>query len=63
MDQKFNRLIDINKFLPSTQKSTILDVLYEETEAVVLNHEDFMNLHVNEEYKKRQDEKKSNDIK
>jgi hypothetical protein len=56
MDQKFNQLIDISKFIPNV-KPSILTSLYEETNAVVLTHEDFMNLPVNDEYKKRQEEK------
>jgi hypothetical protein len=67
-DYGFNRLIDISSFLPSTDKSTILESLYEETNAVVLSNEDFLNLPLNEEYKKNKElrekaekEKKLND--
>ena len=54
-DYGFNRLIDISSFLPSTDKSTILESLYEETNAVVLSNEDFLNLPLNEEYKKNKE--------
>lgn len=54
-DYGFNRLIDISSFLPSADKSCILDSLYEETNAVVLSNEEFLNLPVNEEYKKNQE--------
>lgn len=67
-DYGFNRLVDISNFLPSTDKSTILESLYEETNAVVLSNEDFLNLPLNEEYKKNKElrekqekEKKLND--
>lgn len=66
-DFGFNRLIDISNFLPSTGKSTILNALYEETNAVVLSNEDFLNLPVNEEYKKnkelreKEEKKETND--
>lgn len=66
-DFGFNRLIDISNFLPSTDKSTILDSLYEETNAVVLSNEDFLNLPVNEAYKKnkelreKEEKKETND--
>ena len=67
-DYGFNRLIDISNFLPSTDKTTILEALYEETNAVILSNEDFLNLPLNEEYKKNKElrekeekEKKSND--
>ena len=59
-DKKFNQMIDINRFLPSTTNSQILTSLYEETSAVVLSHDDFMNLPVNYAYKKRQEEKSLN---
>jgi hypothetical protein len=63
-DFGFNRLIDISSFLPSTDKSTILESLYEETNAVVLSTEDFLKLPVNEAYKKnkelREKEEKEN---
>jgi hypothetical protein len=54
--QKFNRIIDISNFLPNTSPS-ILTSLYEETEAIVLTHENFMELPVNDDYKKKQEEK------
>lgn len=55
MEKGFNRLIDINMFLPSTTNSNVLEALYEETNAVVLSSDDFMALPVNEEYKKNKE--------
>jgi hypothetical protein len=56
MDKGFNKLIDISNFI-SNVKPSILTSLYEETVPVVLTNEDFMNLPVNDEYKKTQEEK------
>lgn len=57
MDSKYTESIQLSRFLPSTTDSSILDALYEET--TINNHtfEDFLNLPVNDDYKKNQEQK------
>lgn len=55
--EKYSELIQLSRFLPSTTNPNILDALYEEHPILSNKMEDFLNLPVNEEYKKNQEKK------
>jgi hypothetical protein len=55
--EKYSESINLSRFLPSTTDSSILDALYEDHPINSNKFEDFLNLPVNDEYKKKQEQK------